>query len=637
VLVTLAAYYPAWHGGVLWDDDRHLTSAALQSAGGLWRIWFELGATQQYYPVVHSAFWVLHRLAGDSTAPYHLTNIVLHGSSAFLIACLLRRWRVPGAAVAGALFALHPVHVESVAWITELKNTLSGFFCLVAALAWARFDDRRDRGSYAACLLFFALALLSKSVTAMLPVALLIAAWWRRGRVEWRRDMRPLVPMLAAGAAAGLFTAWVEHAIIRARGAEYDLSLVERCLVAGRATWFYLGKLFVPDPLVFIYPRWHVSDGEWMQYLFPAAALVLAIGLWVLRTRWRGPAAAYAAFCALLFPALGFFNVYPFRFSYVADHFQYLASIPVLALVAAGSARLARRASQPAIGVTAAALLLCGLGTLTWRQSGDYADAATLYTRTLQRNPAAWLAAINLGVLELDRDPRAAEAHFRQALRYKPDNAEAHSDLGNALQRLGQLEDAASEYREAVRLDPELAEAHNNLSNVLARLGRADESAREAAEAVRLAPDNAEAQFNLGVALHSLGRPEAINHFAAAVRLRPDLAEAHNYLGIILQTMGHDDDALAEYGATVRLQPGHAGARFNLANLLQARGRVEEAIAHYRALLGLTPQDAAAHNNFGAALEAAGQRDEAAREYALALQLDPRLETARENLRRVSR
>ena len=194
LLVTLVAYYPAWHGGLLWDDDAHITRVDLRSFEGLWRIWFDVGATQQYYPVTHSAFWVLYRLFGDATLGYHLVNISLHATSAFLFAVILRRLAVPGAVLAAFIFALHPVHVESVAWITELKNTLSGVFYLGAALAYLRFDADRRRQSYALALVLFALALLSKTVTATLPAALLVVFWWQRGALRWRQDVLPLAP-----------------------------------------------------------------------------------------------------------------------------------------------------------------------------------------------------------------------------------------------------------------------------------------------------------------------------------------------------------------------------------------------------------------------------------------------------------
>ena len=225
---TLLAYQPAWHGGVLWDDDAHITAPALQSTEGLRRIWFDIGATQQYYPLAHSAFWVIHRLSGDNTLGYHLTNIFLHASSALLIALILRRLKVPGAELAAALFALHPVHVESVAWITELKNTLSGVLYLSAALVYLTFDERRRWSRYALALGLFALALLSKTVTASLPAALLIVIWWQRGRIDWRRDVTPLAPFFVLGLASGLTTAWVERTFIGAHGAEFQFTFVER-------------------------------------------------------------------------------------------------------------------------------------------------------------------------------------------------------------------------------------------------------------------------------------------------------------------------------------------------------------------------------------------------------------------------
>ena len=233
LLATLAAYYPAWQGGMVWDDESHVTAVALRPVEGLGRIWFELGATAQYYPLVHSAFWVEHRLWGDATLGYHLVNILLHVISSCLLWVILRRLDVPGSALAAVAFALHPVHVESVAWITELKNTLSGVFFLASALAYLRFDRERAGRAYAAAAALFGLALLSKSVTATLPGVLLVALWWKRGRLDGRRDVVPLLPFVAVGAAAGLFTAWVERTYMGARGADFHLTIVERASSPG--------------------------------------------------------------------------------------------------------------------------------------------------------------------------------------------------------------------------------------------------------------------------------------------------------------------------------------------------------------------------------------------------------------------
>jgi hypothetical protein len=322
LLVAVVAYWPCLQGDFLWDDAGHVTNPELQSWSGLWRIWFEPGATQQYYPLLHTAFWLEHRLWGDTTLGYHLANLLWHASSAGLFVALLRRLAGPGSLLAGFLFVLHPVAVESVAWIAEQKNTLSTLFYLAAALAWLRFEADRRPARYAVASGWFLAALLTKSVTATLPAALLVVAWWQRGRLSWRGDVRPLLPWLIAGAAAGLYTAWFERTGIGAQGADFDLSFVERVLLAGRVVWFYLGKLLWPAELIFHYPRWSIDDTAAGQYLFPVAALALLGGLaWGAR-RQRGPLAAALLFGGTLFPVLGFVNVYPFLFSYVADQFQ---------------------------------------------------------------------------------------------------------------------------------------------------------------------------------------------------------------------------------------------------------------------------------------------------------------------------
>ncbi len=242
VIAVVLAYQPAWQGGLIWDDAAHVTKPELRPWQGLYRIWFELGATQQYYPLLHSAFWVEQRLWGDATLGYHLVNILLHAAAAVMVALVLRRLRVPGAFLAAAVFALHPVHVESVAWITEQKNTLSAVFYLAAMLVYLRFDQTRKAAWYGGALGLFVLGLLSKTTAATLPADLLVIFWWQRGKLSWRRDVGPLLPFFVLGAATGVFTAWVERKLIGADGADFAFSIVERCLIAGRAIWFYLAS-----------------------------------------------------------------------------------------------------------------------------------------------------------------------------------------------------------------------------------------------------------------------------------------------------------------------------------------------------------------------------------------------------------
>jgi tetratricopeptide (TPR) repeat protein len=616
---ALLAYFPALRGGLLWDDDAHITRPELRSLAGLGRIWGELGATQQYYPVLHSAFWVEQRLWGDRVLGYHLANLVLHALAAGLVVVVMRRLALPGAWLGGFLFALHPVGVESVAWISEQKNTLSAVFYLASALVYLGFDRTRRPAAYGLALALFVLALLTKTVTATLPEALLVVAWWRHGRLAWRRDVLPLTPWLALGAVAGALTAWFERTYIGAQGDAFTLSLAQRGLIAGRALWFYLGKTFWPTDLIFIYPRWQVDPGVWWQWLYPASALAAFAGLAVLARRRRGPLAGALYFAGTLFPALGFVNVYPFLFSFVADHFQYLARLGVLVPIAAGAGRLAGRLGSaqgedppPAIrwlGPAGAACLVAGLAWLTWRACGNYRDADTQYRAVLARNPDCWLAHYNLGI-SLEGRPdglSAALEEYRATVRLEPGFADGHNNLAGALYRLnGDWAGAYREYREALRLRPTDAEAHNNLGNLLALVpARRSEAMSEFREALRLDPGMAQAHFNranlLGASAAS--REEAIAEYRAALRLRPDYARAHNNLAILLA--GLPD-------------------------------RQAEAIAEFRAALAADPANARIHQNLGVVLERVpGQRAEAQKELETALRLDPDLPAAREHLARL--
>jgi tetratricopeptide (TPR) repeat protein len=541
LLLVVAAYLPAIRGGFIWDDDAHVTTPELRSLHGLWRIWFEVGATQQYYPVLHSAFWLEHQLWGDAALGYHALNVLLHVTAAFLFVAVLRRLAVPGAWLAGMIFAVHPVCVESVAWISEQKNTLSAVFYLAAALAYLARRESADGTSppgeegrrpalpwrYGLATGLFVLALLTKSVTATLPAALLVVFWWRRGRLSWRGDVVPLLPWLALGVTAGLFTAWVERVyIIGPQQVAFDLNGIERCLLAGRAAWFYLGKLAWPANLVFIYPRWEVNAGVAGAYLYPAGLLLLAGALGrMARNGRRAPLAALLYFCGTLFPALGFFNIYPFIFSYVADHFQYLASLGPIALVAAvvSSPEVGRIRKLPGTGAVwrtgVAAGVVCLLGALTWRQCGIYRDARTLYAVTLEGNPQCWLAHHNLGNM-LFEEGKVDEAivHYRAALRRNPNQADIYFNLGKALAQQGR--NAVPQFEAVLRLTPADAQAHDNLGGALMAIGRVADAMDEFEAALRLQPDNAIAHYNRGVALRALGRPdEARTEFEAAARL----------------------------------------------------------------------------------------------------------------------
>lgn len=518
----LVAYWPALRGGFVWDDDAHLTRPALRSVDGLRHIWSDPLATQQYYPVLHSVFWIEHRLWGDAPSGYHAANLAFHTLAALLFTRLLLRLRVSprGALLAGALFALHPVHVESVAWITEQKNTLSTVFYLCAALAYLRYDVTRKPGAYRVALAWFVLGLLTKSVTATLPAALLVIAWWQRRRVTWKNDVRPLLPWFALSCACGLLTLWIERKLIGAEGAAFDLTLADRVVLCGRVLWFYAQKIIWPAGLVFFYPRWPISAAGVLQWLpFIAALLTLGIAMRAAR-HTRAPLAVLLLFAGSLFPVLGFLNVYPFQYSFVADHFQYLASLAPLALIAA---ILARARFALALGW----LLLLPLAVLTHRQSENYHDAVTLYRATLEKNPSAWIAWNNLG-RELLADPARLDEALRcfdRALALRSAYAEAHNNRGLALWKMGRPRDALPDLQEAVRLRPHSAEPRNNLGIVLALTGRPAEALAEFRAASTLNPTAPNIHENWAKALLLLNRrEEAERHFAEARRLRSETA-----------------------------------------------------------------------------------------------------------------
>jgi Flp pilus assembly protein TadD len=656
-VVTLAAYQPAWHGAPLWDDDAHMTPAALESVDGLRRIWFEVGASQQYYPVAHSAFWIMHRLWGDTTTGYHVVNILLHATSAWLIAVILGRLSIAGALFAAFVFTLHPVHVESVAWITELKNTLSTALYLGAAFWYLRFDEARDDRAWWWSLGLFLLALGSKTVTSTLPAALLVVAWWKYGRVTWPRDVRPLVPFFLMAVAAGATTAWVEYTFIGAQGIEFQLTPIERVLLAARAVWFYLASLVWPAHLVFIYPQWQLSAAVWWQNLFPIALAGTLAWLWHLRGRTRAPLAALVLYCVGLGPALGFVNVYPFRYSFVADHFQYTASIPMIACLAAGLTILATRWIPVAAVRTALAVAaLVPLGLLSWQNSHQYVDAETLYRSTIARNPSAWMAHINLAAMRLqgDRpDPGEAGAHVQEALRANPRSPEVHNILGLFLQHEGRMAEARQAFETALTLHPTLAGTHNNLGVLAYTEGRLEDAVRHYRDAVRFDPRDPEPRRNLALVLADLGRAgataiaegiaidqtgpdaldrqgrlaleqgrptEAVAHYEALRRLRPDVADVRLKLGAAYEAHGRLDEAAAEYREAIRIDPRSAAGMDSLGYVLIRQGKFSDAVPLLTEAIRLRPDFAPSHASLAGALREIGRIDESIATYRRALQ-----------------
>jgi len=553
--LTAAVYVPAMRAGFTWDDNTFLWENRLTKAPeGLYRFWFT-SETPDYLPLTSSAFWLQWRLWGRDPAGYHVVNILLHAANAVLLWLVLRRLNVPGAWLAGLVFAVHPVNVASVAWISELKNTLSMFFYALAALLWLKFDDRGRRRWYALSVAMFLLALLSKTSVVMLPVALLACAWWRRGRIAMK-DLLRSAPLFALSAAFGMVTIWFQHNKAIGEPIDGPEGIIERVALAGRAFWFYLSKALLPVNLSMIYPRWEVHASG-AAALVPAALLVLAAGLlWQYRKRWaRPPAFAMGYYFVTLLPVLGFLDMSFMMHSMVADHWHYVSIIAVIALVVGAAWKLAadrKGAIRPA-AIAAAVLLVGTLSALTFRQASLYGDEITLWGDTLAKNPKAWAAHNNIGTA-LFRAGRTEDAHehFLEALRLRPGHAESHNNVGALLARLGRLDEAIGYYRKAVALKPLYANARVNLGVALVKKKRFAEAAVHLAEALKLQPDNAKARFQLALAMAGQGRTrQAMEHYRRALRADPDWPAVLNNLAWIMAT--HPNGEFRDGPEAVRL------------------------------------------------------------------------------------
>jgi protein O-mannosyl-transferase len=651
-VLIFVAYSRVFSADFIWDDESHLTrNPCIIGPLGFKEIWTSAWAV--YYPLVLTTFWALHKFAGLSPWPYHLLNVLLHAGSSLLLWQILRRLNVRGAWLGAALWALHPVIVQSVAWITELKNTQSGFFYLLSIFFFLKWDketadcaDGSEQNSrdeltkspfrriadspilwFSLSLSVFILSTLSKPSVVMLPVVLALCIWWRTGRVRWC-DVAALAPFVFISAFASAWTILEQKFHAGAIGAEWAQTWPERLIIAGRSIWFYLAKLAWPHPLIFIYPRWEIDSSQPAAYLPLFAALAGLLVLWLVRAKWSRPVFFAAAYYVVsLFPVLGFFSVYFFRYSFVSDHFQYLASMGPLALAGAGivtgcgrltaSRRLSvspstsrlppPEASGVADSVMAIGPLVGGCGALlvllvvlTWQQTAVYHNLVTLYTATLTKNPGCWMAHYNLGiVLNEQGDTDGAIAHYRQALELRPGYAEAHYNLGRLLVQKGQLDEAITHYEKALEINPADAEAQNNLGVTLAGSGRV---------------------------------VEAIAHYQEALKIRPDYAEASCNLANALVLKGDLDDAIARYSVCLAQMPDQAEAQYNFASALLREGGTDKAIEHFRKTLQLFPENADAHANLGIALLKKGRERDAITEYQTALRISPENAAAQSNL-----
>lgn len=597
LVLLLAAYAPIVDAGWVWDDDSYVTANPVLDPDrdiveSFRAIWIP-GGTPQYYPLVFTSFWIEARLLGPDFASrpflFHATNLLLHALSALLLWRILARLGVPGAWLAAAIVALHPMNVESVAWVTERKNTLSLALALGSVLAWIRYgapqeeDPSPRAGWYAAALLLFVAAMLAKTTAAATAPALVLVDLLRRRPIDGRA-LAGYLPFFAIGVPLGLFTAHVERTLVGASAEEIGLAPIDRIVLAPRIALFYLATFLWPTGLAFIYPRWTVDAGSLAQWIPLAVALCAAAAALVAwRRGWRGPILLLLLLGACLFPALGFIDVYPFRYSFVADHFAYLATIPMAIASSLALVRVGRR--LPALGAgVATALLLVLLAALTFAQATAYRDEETLWRRSLAANPEAWMPSNNLAGILLGRAGEAIVSGDAQRARSLAEEAEGWA-------------------RRATELAPQQFTAWNNLAESLRLQERRDEALVAAAEASRLAPE---------------------------------LADTHWQLGRLHEERGDLEAAIAAYRAAVEVSarrttappggergPGELGRRFALARALQRAGRHAEAARAYESVLALRPNEPYASANLGFARLAMQERDAARLAFRAAIEHAP--------------
>ena len=661
-LLVVVSYLPAmlW-GGFVWDDNLYIKVDPVRDVSGLWQIWFSPSAIdgeRHYWPLVYTTFWLEHKLWGFDPTGYHIVNVLLHLANTLLVWHLVRRLAVPGAWVVAAVFAVHPLHVESVAWVIERKDVLSGLFYLAAALGWMRFVEKPHPRRYALPLVLYAAGLLSKSIVVTLPVALLIWHWWKQGRVT-SADLLRLVPFCVVGLVITIGDLSFARSIVPV---SFDYSLAERALIAARALWFYTGKLLWPTSLAVIYPRWDIYVADPLAWGYLIAAVALAVVLWHFRSQLgRGPLAGALFFVVTLSPILGFVDYGYMKYAFVADRYQYLAGIGVMAVVigaaAYGVGRLPSLWQRGVLGV--AAVVLVVLGMLTWRQASIYRDEETFNRHIIALNPQARNAYRHLGnaLYKQKRYEEALDA-FRVAVAQRPNYAKVHVGLGSVLNKLERYKEAETHLHRAIELDPKAKHSHLRLGNALYEQGRYAEAVDAYRVAIEQRPDDATAHANLGMALNKLERydqaethlrraialdsktkhghrhlgnalyeqgrhAEAIDAYRVAIEQRPDDAVAHANLGAALNILGRNEEAETHLHRAIALDSKTKHGHRHLGNALYGQGRYAEAVDAYRVAIEQRPDDAAAHASLGATLNILGRNEEAETHLHRALALNP--------------
>ncbi len=622
-LITFFVYFPSLTNGFIWDDDDYIiNNFSIQKTEGLKEIWFSY-KTPQYYPVVFSSFWLEYQLWGQNPTGYRVVNLVFHIFNALLIYLILFKLYKPIALPAALIFALHPVQVETVAWITERKNIFGAFFYLLATFFYIRFYESQQKKDYGLSLLSFTFALLSKSITATFVIVPLLIRWWQ-GRKFCPRDFIQLTPFVLLGFAAGLNTVYLEIVRVGAKGSSWSLPLLGKLVLPGKIILFYIYKLVFPYELIFFYPRWSIDPSIFRQWL-PSLCVALTLGLLLFYRAKVGRAAfaLFLCFVASLFPALGFFNVYPMMYSYVADHFQYIASISMIILLCAAAGFIAQRMvferfafapkTRQIAFIVALVIIVPILGFKSYSYSKVFKNRETLFMDVIRKNPGAWMAHNNLGMVYISKgEVSRAFDQFQQTLKIRPKDCTALNNLGNIYKARGSWEKARTAYETCLAADPEYATAHNNLGLVHVHSGDLRQARERFEKAAALDPMAHNTQLNLGLLyLQQKEYDKSMAHYQKAIAIHPYYVEAYLQMGLLYAQTGRNTKARQAFEKVLEIDPDNFHAHNNLGILYRHDGRVEAAVVHFRKAVTLDPNSLQARYNLGEALLELGQKDEA--------------------------
>jgi tetratricopeptide (TPR) repeat protein len=601
VAVVLGIYGPALNGGWQWDDDLYLTRNPLMvDPARLWKAWFAPGSFIEYYPISQTVQWMQWQLWHGQTLGYHVTNVLLHAAGALLVWRLLARLGLRYAWLGGLLFAVHPAQVESVAWISELKNALSLPPFLLAMCAWIDYEERQRPRDYAIALAWFVVAMLGKITMAPFAFVMLLYAWWKRGRVGWA-EVKAALPFLAVAVVLSALTikggeTYLTTVIPNSQAPPSGApeGLAARIALSGSSLAFYLRIFLWPVGLLPAYSKWVIDPPAPLLFLPWLVLAAVVIWAWTRRHSWgRHVLLGLGFFRLFLAPFLGLSRVSYMQFTWVMNHFLYLPSIGLIGLAVAGLEKamtlVAKEARPGLLGIVGVMMAL--LAWVSEQDAARYRNAETLWTYAAQRDPTSFAAHTQLGVaLQQRGEVAGALKQFEQAREIEPDFAYSWVNVGFELMEAGRAAEAAEALRQAVKLAPNYADAHYNLAEALEKNGQTSGAVDEYEQSLRLSPQDAEAETNLALALMQLGRrDEAATHFARAMAIRPGYAEAQYDWGTALLEAHDAAGAVAHFERALAINPSFVEAHFNLGVALQRLGRMPEAIAQLQAALKLRP------------------------------------------------